>query len=191
MLQWDLFTQTDPIGIAGGLNTYGYAGGDPINFSDPFGLCPCIFDPDVIEAAAAFAMESLAQSVNRIGEGIRGLAMGAAGVLFGPETLAIKAATPLVRGTAVADRLLDATGSLRTSRTVADQLKRGGVREFIPSQAILETVRSGSRIADPQGVAGHFMYSIGASRGKATGMLEVLVDEGSSEIRHVLFRAGR
>lgn len=34
------FTQGDPIGIAGGLNLYGYAGGDPINFSDPFGLCP-------------------------------------------------------------------------------------------------------------------------------------------------------
>jgi RHS repeat-associated protein len=32
------FTQTDPIGLAGGLNLYGYAGGDPINFSDPFGL---------------------------------------------------------------------------------------------------------------------------------------------------------
>lgn len=30
----------DPIGIAGGLNVYGFAGGDPINFSDPFGLCP-------------------------------------------------------------------------------------------------------------------------------------------------------
>jgi RHS repeat-associated protein len=33
------FTQEDPIGLAGGLNAYGFAGGDPINFSDPFGLC--------------------------------------------------------------------------------------------------------------------------------------------------------
>jgi len=33
-------TQEDPIGLAGGLNLYGFAGGDPINFSDPFGLCP-------------------------------------------------------------------------------------------------------------------------------------------------------
>ena len=34
------FTQEDPIGLAGGLNLYGYAAGDPINYSDPFGLCP-------------------------------------------------------------------------------------------------------------------------------------------------------
>lgn len=32
------FTQQDPIGLAGGLNLYGYAGGDSINFSDLFGL---------------------------------------------------------------------------------------------------------------------------------------------------------
>jgi RHS repeat-associated protein len=35
------FTQEDPIGLAGGLNLYGYAGGDPVNYSDPFGLFPC------------------------------------------------------------------------------------------------------------------------------------------------------
>jgi uncharacterized protein RhaS with RHS repeats len=36
-----LYTQQDPIGIAGGLNLYGYANGDPVNFSDPFGLTAC------------------------------------------------------------------------------------------------------------------------------------------------------
>jgi pimeloyl-ACP methyl ester carboxylesterase len=32
------FTQRDPIGLAGGLNLYGYVGGDPINRVDPWGL---------------------------------------------------------------------------------------------------------------------------------------------------------
>ena len=35
------FTQEDPISLAGSLNLYGFAGGDPINFTDPFGLDPC------------------------------------------------------------------------------------------------------------------------------------------------------
>ena len=34
------FTQEDPIGLAGGLNLYGYADGDPVSYSDPFGLSP-------------------------------------------------------------------------------------------------------------------------------------------------------
>ena len=34
------FTQEDPSGIAGGLNVYGFAGGDPVSYSDPYGLCP-------------------------------------------------------------------------------------------------------------------------------------------------------
>jgi RHS repeat-associated protein len=34
------FTQEDPLGLAGGLNVYGFAGGDPVTYGDPFGLCP-------------------------------------------------------------------------------------------------------------------------------------------------------
>jgi len=42
------FTQEDPIGLAGGINLYGFAKGDPVNFSDPFGLC---LDNDAVCAA--------------------------------------------------------------------------------------------------------------------------------------------
>jgi RHS repeat-associated protein len=33
------FTQPDPIGLAGGVNLYGFANGDPVSYSDPYGLC--------------------------------------------------------------------------------------------------------------------------------------------------------
>jgi len=33
------FTQEDPTGLAGGINRYGFASGDPVTYSDPLGLC--------------------------------------------------------------------------------------------------------------------------------------------------------
>ena len=55
------FTQEDPIGLAGGVNLYGFADADPVNYGDPFGLCPI---PPTNCADVAMAARSVAKFVD-------------------------------------------------------------------------------------------------------------------------------
>jgi RHS repeat-associated protein len=107
------FTQEDPIGLAGGLNTYGFADGDPVSYDDPYGLCPWC-------AVGIWAMR-------------------AAPFLAGAARLAREAADPnpdlgsaIVASGRIAGGLLRNQGAIRSSatrsRVVAQQLNRTGIR---------------------------------------------------------------
>ena len=64
-------TQEDPIGVAGGLNLYGFASGDPVNHSDPFGTCddpkPCPSLMQQFDAALKSALRDLALKIGEFG----------------------------------------------------------------------------------------------------------------------------
>jgi RHS repeat-associated protein len=90
------FTQEDPIGLAGGLNLYGYTNSDPVNFSDPFGLCPrgnwnCIL------------LKAAAEITGGVFGGIGGAAIGfGSGIETGPGVVVTTAVGAAAFGAATA-----------------------------------------------------------------------------------------
>ena len=64
------FTQMYPIGLAGGLNAYGFAAGDPVSYADPYGLCPPIKDCIRNLLMSGYTKGDI---LHAIGHGIRGV----------------------------------------------------------------------------------------------------------------------
>jgi RHS repeat-associated protein len=144
------FTQEDPIGLAGGVNAYGFANGDPVSYSDPYGLCP-------IPSLCAGALGALAGAGLRVGlnaltdrplsEGVLESAVGGfiIGASFGtaaPEATTAffaRAGGTALRTTTAATTA--AAGGSATGRVMLHAGQQGkhivGHNNYIPGRSIL------------------------------------------------------
>lgn len=118
------FTQEDPIGLAGGLNVYGFAQGDPVNFSDPFGLCP-------IEKPLCHWIKA---ALIAAGTDLGAMLGGGAGLLTGPGAV-VASPAGAIGGAALGAGAGLAAGELVESKFFSNQGEGAGSGGTKPSSA--------------------------------------------------------
>lgn len=170
------FSQADPIGLAGGLNLFGFGNGDPLNNSDPFGLCPPT-DKNPNDCPGKIgALVMLGQRAPAINQAVATLAV--AGVAGG-----LGAAVELG---AAASAAIDAT-VLTVTKTVA---KNAASRPYQNSSLLMQEIMAGGKaIADPGGIAGGLRWDVPGYFGKSKGVWELVVDPKNNEVVHFLFKS--
>ena len=188
------FTQEDPIGLAGGLNLYGFPSGDLLNFGDPFGLGPC--DRPFLGTTAAQLTECMRSRTGALPGIIE--AWWSAILLITPMAAESGVITRLgIRSTKRGSALLEATAAADRAFMTAERLEHIVERHSFGSLApnagkfadgadipglVVQALKSDATLLKP-GAHGRFIFehtfrqSIGVnSRGVVSYTLRVVLD---------------
>jgi RHS repeat-associated protein len=156
------FTQEDPLGLAGGVNLYGFAAGDPVNYSDPFGLCP---NPDGSPCSpyAQVVDEVNSRMKDALADGLSVLFSAAKEILVNIGLVAATEGGSAIVGAVVEDARLGymfgrATGrahNLERAAQNASELAAIGIRESSGGKALIRAALE-AVAGDSRSVAGTF-----------------------------------
>jgi RHS repeat-associated protein len=172
------FTQEDPIGLAGGLNLYGFANGDPVNYSDPLGLLACPpdcgweGDPKNIERE----VRRLEQSTPKEKLGL--VAIGLAAATGG---LALAAGAELLLGSASA--VAAAGPLLPTVPSAMSKLEALAERFGVSASEIAnQAITSGTKLLDHLPANAGNVNAVIPRLDGASGFIRVTLDPSQSRI---------
>jgi RHS repeat-associated protein len=155
------FTQEDPIGLAGGLNTYGFADGDPVSYEDPYGLCV----DGVTTLACLYAAFEVASTLYDVGD------LAVTGFRYA-RGRASKEEVAITGAGVVAGVFLAGGGYGRAGRAIArntdqaaSQTSRAARREAMRQQGI-PTSRSANRQVRPRQAPADRQFQYDAPNGR-------------------------
>jgi RHS repeat-associated protein len=180
------FLTQDPIGLAGGVDLYAYAGNDPVTYSDPFGLCP---DPGKPWCSSPlYHTMRLFGASDPTADKWAGVAYGGAMIAGAPGSgLAVRGGGEALASAAIAAEAPNAGPIPGTTYTpkVMDQIQQGDNHAFPKLVDQFAADGSATQITGGDGVVRTQVQVPGAINGKDGNYTWIIEPDGL--INHRLF----